>query len=395
MRIRSHARSVRRSAFTLVEMLVATALVMMIMLIISQALAAASKTTSALRTAGVLQERNRTAITLMRKDLGGDKFGPPYGSARGGPRLSDQRLDQSGWTPANSGYFEMRQLGEGPAGNLASILEPFANARTDGEGITSTRAVNHKMRFTVRLPDGPQTDLFAAQFLSTFTADSRVNSFINAQSIMYTRWAEVVYWLEPTVGEFASGGLQLYSLRRRIRLLPPTSVDYNNLPLAQAMQLVGSYYVSYPNVPKYPDVIAPIIVTPNPIPAQPSRSGSFEQSRRRLDTDVCRQHETAAVRAANVGDSAPVLDRGRRSDDRRRRRANGRVVVRHQARLVQQRDVQHRGAEQLAAAGDFRHGQHGRAVLGHLLEFGVDAGPGPRVRHGPADNPRRPAFRAH
>ncbi|HEX3147990.1 MAG TPA: prepilin-type N-terminal cleavage/methylation domain-containing protein [Gemmataceae bacterium] len=269
MRIRSHARSVRRSAFTLVEMLVATALVMMIMLIISQALAAASKTTSALRTAGVLQERNRTAITLMRKDLGGDKFGPPYGSARGGPRLSDQRLDQSGWTPANSGYFEMRQLGEGPAGNLASILEPFANARTDGEGITSTRAVNHKMRFTVRLPDGPQTDLFAAQFLSTFTADSRVNSFINAQSIMYTRWAEVVYWLEPTVGEFASGGLQLYSLRRRIRLLPPTSVDYNNLPLAQAMQLVGSYYVSYPNVPKYPDVIAPIIVTPNPIPAQP------------------------------------------------------------------------------------------------------------------------------
>jgi type II secretory pathway pseudopilin PulG len=268
MRIRQHAHSARRPGFTLIEMMVSTALVMMIMLIISQALGAASKTFTTLRTAGALQERARTGITLMRRDLASDKFGPPYGSARGGPKVSDQRLDQAGWEPPFSGYFEWHQDGEGPVRALASILEPFANPKTDGEGITSTRAVNHWMRFTVRLPDGPQSDLFAAQFSSAYTTAPQATAFVNPQQILYSRWAEVVYWLDATGTETTSianpaVGMQLFTLRRRIRLLPPANVDVT-MTSAAALQFISSFYVRYPNVLAYPDVVAPYIVTPYP-----------------------------------------------------------------------------------------------------------------------------------
>src|SRR5437899_1994936 len=115
MRIRHAART----GFTLVEMLVATALVLMIMLIISTALGSASKTFTTLRTAGILQERGRTGITILRKDLGSDHFAPPYGSARGGPHLSDQRLDQAGWSTPRAGYFEIRQLPDPTTGGAS------------------------------------------------------------------------------------------------------------------------------------------------------------------------------------------------------------------------------------------------------------------------------------
>src|SRR4051794_35510351 len=108
----------RRAGFTLVEMLVATALVLVIMLIITQAFASASKTFTTVRAAGDMQTRLRTGINIARKDLGADHFGPPYGSARGGPHLSDQRLDQPGWGPPRAGYFEFRQLGDSTPFNL-------------------------------------------------------------------------------------------------------------------------------------------------------------------------------------------------------------------------------------------------------------------------------------
>jgi len=262
----------RRAGFTLVEMLVATALVLVIMLIISQAFASASKTFTTVRAAGDMQTRLRTGINLARKDLGSDHFGPPYGSARGGPHVSDQRLDQVGWQPPRAGYFEFRQLGDftpfNP--NVASVPEPMNTPGgagiPDGEGLTSTRATNHRMRFTVRLPEGPGTELFSAQFHPKFTIDPRVNSFINSQSILFTRWAEVTYLLYPmqddsSVTGFANTksdgtGLPRYTLRRRVRLLAPTSIDYYEQP-ANALTIIQQ-------CGQFIDVIPPFIAGPAP-----------------------------------------------------------------------------------------------------------------------------------
>src|SRR5947209_19795846 len=125
-----------RAGFTLVEMMVATALVLVIMLIISQAFASASKTFSTMRTAGYMQERLRTGTNALKKDLGADHFGPPYGSALNGPHVSDQRLDRAGYTPPRAGYFSFLQL-------QPSVLEPVGSPLriTDGEGLTSTRSI--------------------------------------------------------------------------------------------------------------------------------------------------------------------------------------------------------------------------------------------------------------
>jgi prepilin-type N-terminal cleavage/methylation domain-containing protein len=253
-----------RAGFTLIEMMVATALVLVIMLIITQAFASASKTFTTLRTAGYMQERLRTGINVSRKDLGSDHFAPPYLSNRGGPHVSDQRLDQAGWQPPYRGYFEYRQLGEITGG--PSVLEPTLNPRTDGDGLTSTRAVSNRLRFTVRLPDGPATELFTAQFHPTFTGDSRVNAFVNGQSLLYTRWAEITYLLWPMQDStsptgFANTksdgtGLPRYTLRRRVRLLAPASVDYYMQP-AQAIQIILA-------CAQYIDVIPPFIAGPAP-----------------------------------------------------------------------------------------------------------------------------------
>ena len=84
MRYQRHSRP----AFTIVEMMVATALILVIMLIISQAFASASKTFRTIRAAGDMQAQLREGVTTARRDLAADHFGSPYGSARGGPRVS-------------------------------------------------------------------------------------------------------------------------------------------------------------------------------------------------------------------------------------------------------------------------------------------------------------------
>jgi prepilin-type N-terminal cleavage/methylation domain-containing protein len=272
-----------RSGFTLIEMMVATTLVLVIMLIISQAFGAASKTFSSMRTAGYMQERLRTGTNALKKDLGNDHFGPPYGSARNGPHVSDQRLDQIGWVPPPAGYFNLTQ----PMTATPSIMEP-ANfylstgmGETDGEKLTSTRATGHVLQFTVRLPDGPAPELFSAQLPAVppgtsldgspmFGLDPRVNAFVNAttvngqlQSLFYSRWAEVIYYLDPTQDptivntQANGGGLPLYTLRRRVRLLAPKSVDYY-VATNTALQIIAQFQQLYI------DSICPFIAGPAP-----------------------------------------------------------------------------------------------------------------------------------
>jgi hypothetical protein len=100
-----------------------------------------------------------------------------------------------------------------------------------------------------------------------FALDPRVNAFINGSGLLYSRWAEVAYFLTPTQDTNVQttiptgGGLQLYTLRRRVRLLAPASADYYMQP-AQAIAIIQACQQ------QYPDVISPFIAGPAPISIQ-------------------------------------------------------------------------------------------------------------------------------
>src|SRR5439155_6317611 len=138
---------------------------------------------------------------------------------RGGPRVGDQRLDLPGWMPPRKGYFEVRQF----TGAVPEPLQYFLNngtAMTDGEGLLSTRAGvdpatggGHVLRFTLKLPDLPAAELQSAELPPTVTCidpttgnpivvafgnNSSINAFPTGQAIVYSRWAEIQYFLRPT-----------------------------------------------------------------------------------------------------------------------------------------------------------------------------------------------------
>lgn len=225
------SRRPNRPAFTLVEMLVAVALTLVIMVIIAQAFASATRTFSTLRTAGQLQEKTRSAAAMIRRDLTAEHFDGPFIPGRSGPRVGDQRLDQAGWVPPRAGYFEVRQFG-------TSTFEPVNAPTQEPEGLPSTRADSHIARFTVKLPGGPAAELYCAELQAApaqpgepSAADRRINSFPTGSTVVYSRWAEVQYFLYPngdaTPATANGPSLPLYSLRRRLRVLATTGVTYD------------------------------------------------------------------------------------------------------------------------------------------------------------------------
>src|SRR5262245_109370 len=263
-------RTNRRTGFTLVEMLVATALILFIMAIISEAFGAGAQTFRNLRAAGDLQDRLRGASTIARKDLSYDHFGPPYGANHGGPRLRDQRLDQAGWRPPYAGYFQIGQDEQSyfePGGGQGSPGYPNGMpvpTMADGEGLFSTRARTHWLKFTVRVPEAMAPDLFSAAYHPSLASHPALNAFPALAPMVYTRWAEVMYYLDFTDNKTTSEGMPLGILRRRVRLLPAKSATIV-VNAAVAVQIQADIANK-----TYPDVIDPIL-----LPSPPFPPGSF------------------------------------------------------------------------------------------------------------------------
>ena len=236
-----------RPGFTITEMMVATALILLLMAIISQTFGAATKTFNELRVVGQMQERLRTTSTIIRKDLTTEHFSGPFIPGRSGPRLGDQRLDQAGWVPPDKGFFCIRQYS-------ASVPEPTPPplARFDGEGLTSTRSDSHVLHFTSHLADVPASELYCASALATTPG----NAFpVPGQNVFYSRWAEIMYFLSATGDQTpanASGvSLPIYSLRRRVRLLAPETafvINPNNNTYTWTTQQAAIHIATNPEV---------------------------------------------------------------------------------------------------------------------------------------------------
>jgi hypothetical protein len=124
--------SQRRPGFTLVEMLVATALIMFIMLILSQAFVQGIDAFRLLKGIGDMEEGLRTATGIMRDDLVADHF-------EGRRRLSDPSFASQGEAyPGLTGFYHPRE-------GFFSIVQgatPTASSNGAGPGLATVNVPN-------------------------------------------------------------------------------------------------------------------------------------------------------------------------------------------------------------------------------------------------------------
>jgi len=220
----------RRGGFTLVEMMVSTALIIFIMYIMATAFEKGLESFRMMKVAGDMQEKLRTASVAIRSDLNKPHFNDKGSSL--GEYLSDAALDptQLNWTPPTKGYFRIN-FGKGALEDVAD--EGFD---PDDTQLARTRRLPWKpnaatdlypsMQFTVRL-SGERRDQF-------FTTRHNVTGLNNWNTPNYTvsedptvftsTWADVSYFVLPLLDDRGQpvttpGGAQLYALYRRVKLL--------------------------------------------------------------------------------------------------------------------------------------------------------------------------------
>jgi type II secretory pathway pseudopilin PulG len=201
----------RRSAFTLVEMMVSVALVLFIMVILTEAFGKGLDSFRTLKSLGDMDSRLRAAGEVIRRDLAMDHF-------EGKRRLSeDFETWQRNGAPREGVFTIMRT----PNPNLIPVPEG-----TDAEGVGSQRAANWLIHFTAKARGNNRSEFFTATNLPTNTpllsvpttffnqaADARFQEQPGGNRGLYSsQWAELAYYLEPN-GQTESG-VPLYTLNR-------------------------------------------------------------------------------------------------------------------------------------------------------------------------------------
>jgi type II secretory pathway pseudopilin PulG len=252
----------RRQAFTLVEMLVAMALIIFIMTILSEAFVQGLETFRQLKAIGDMQERLRAVTTVLRRDLQSEHFD-------GRRRLSDPDFWNQG--PPREGFFRIWQ-------GLAPGLPPPLNTGrinegTDADGLPSFRANDHALHYTIRNRGNRREDFFSAQINNLGLPGngalfSQTNFFDNgldqpaASRFLdfntYTSpWAEAAVFLRWN-GTFTSGptgNVRLYGLYRRVLLAVPDNRHVNwetsAAAGAQTPVVVNSLNTTLPQLAQY------------------------------------------------------------------------------------------------------------------------------------------------
>jgi hypothetical protein len=200
-------RTRTRRGATLVEMMVAAAMSIMIMWLLTwcyqQGLASFSNT----KAHADLMDQERMVTSVLNRDLLADHFLTEDGKPNGGRMVRDQRLDLTSptYTVPKNGFFYAYSLGT----SINTV-----NEGVDTDGFQSTRSNDHILQFTVILPGGPPEQMFNADVPFGTTGPT------------YGRAAEISYFLVPTVKTL--GGTQLNNLIRRQRLCALTTDDKPN-----------------------------------------------------------------------------------------------------------------------------------------------------------------------
>jgi prepilin-type N-terminal cleavage/methylation domain-containing protein len=237
-RIASEALAHQRRAFTIPELLVAMALILFIMAILSEAFVAGLDSFSKLKAVGDMQEKLRATTTVLRSDL----TGPHIVTANGAVLLSNPWPGGVAPVPTQ-GFFRISQ-GSGPANPAGPY---YFDEGSDG-GVNSYRAVDHILHFSVIKSGGRRQDYFSAAVpggspLTTLgPPDYQQPGQAGTQSgLTNSQWAEVAYFLRATgnsTGTTATTASQpLYALYRRqcvvLTDLDAATATAANLPAAQ------------------------------------------------------------------------------------------------------------------------------------------------------------------
>ena len=172
----------RRRAFTIVELLVAMALIVLIMAILAEAFAAALESFRQLKAIGDMQERMRVATNHLRLDLLGRHF------------EGDRKLSQFGNTARpQQGFFRIQQ-------NSPAVLEGV-----DDDGLPSTRAApGCVLHFAVHQIGGSRESYYTARIPPPVAPNSTLlckqAPFAYQESdALISQWVEVAYWLMPEI----------------------------------------------------------------------------------------------------------------------------------------------------------------------------------------------------
>jgi prepilin-type N-terminal cleavage/methylation domain-containing protein len=202
-----------RRGFTLVELMVAAAVSVLIMAILSSAFQIALDAMRQVRSAADMADQLRAVGGVVQKDLGrngGTFFAPDENnSSNYGVKLSDWLLPN---TKTTGGYFFVS--------SSMSTLEG-----SDAAGYTSSVATSHSIAFTSVLPGLMEKDNYTAVLPAT-------NATITSPA------AEVAYFLAPS-GQTLPNGNTLFNLIRRQWLVAKSNSDATRLSQAVAADPVN------------------------------------------------------------------------------------------------------------------------------------------------------------
>ena len=237
-----HIKQNPRNAFTLVELMVAMALIILMLSIMSQAFVIATGVMQGLKEVADMQEKIRPAITLLQRDLGANHF-------EGSKKLSDPEFWDNG--PPKEGYFMLWQ------DKANDVAEGTINNVTFSQ---SAALANHMLAFTVKLPGKSPNDFFDSSLGASFgniffngagtplgMTDSNIRRFESNANLIHSDWAEVAYFLGPhnagatpvadgyTDGKTNPPSLPYFNLYRQQKLvLPSFNISGVTLPVATA-----------------------------------------------------------------------------------------------------------------------------------------------------------------
>jgi prepilin-type N-terminal cleavage/methylation domain-containing protein len=236
----------RRQGFTLVEMLVAMALTMFIMVILSNAFATGLEVFGQMKAIGDMQDNLRTATTVIREDLAADHF-------QGKARLSDPTLYLAEGRPT-SGFVRIIS-----SGKLPFLVDEGA----DPDGVASSRAIGDVLHMSVKRRGNRRENFFFASIgdlgsplrnqalipKTTFfdqpadarfqddveiIIDPKTNAVIGTANRTYnSQWAEVAYLLARTgstverTNPASVLGTPLHTLYRIERVVVPDNTHLN------------------------------------------------------------------------------------------------------------------------------------------------------------------------
>jgi prepilin-type N-terminal cleavage/methylation domain-containing protein len=228
----------RRRGFTLVEILVALALTLFILAILSECFVTGADTFRTLKAIGDMNSSLRSATDILRADLAGDHF-------EGKRRVSDVAFWTAG--PPEQGYFYLYQ---GPPPGVAGADPSNVDEGTDPDGLPARRRVSHKLAFTVRAKGTRPQDFFTAKILDPasplLALGNPSGRYQTAGGNLFsTQWMEVTYFLVPVQGARADG-TPLYALYRQQRLIVSDNNALNWGAAAGRVQATAVNLASYP-----------------------------------------------------------------------------------------------------------------------------------------------------